>query len=239
MHIMTGTPEDAVKLVDDIHAQSELLHLSATNAGQLLMIEQSAHLGLADVKSAENAVQAAIAKYPEQHDLLASARDVYMTYGRFTNALEMIDQQLKLSPDNVELLATKGYLCIQTKDFEHAIPVFTRTLELQTNYYTAWLNRAIAFLQSDRLDEAKQDCEAYQKVMPTAYQVYFILQEIAWRKHDTNGCIRNCELYLSSSPPPEEEKIIRERLKSLKPGKEHQPPPTGETSGKSSKQQTP
>ena len=222
MHIMTGTPVDAIKLVEDIHAQAQVLGLGATNQSELLMIEASAHLAIGDLKSAEAAVQTATAKYPGHNDLLASASQVYMTYGKFTNALETIDQQLKLAPDNPDLLANKGYLCIQLKDFEQAIPPLTRALELQPTNYPALLNRAIAFLRSDQLDEAKGDYEALQKVMPAAFQIHYGLEEIAWRKHDTNGAIRNCELYLNSSPPPppEEAEKIRARLKELKARKE-------------------
>src|SRR5207245_10003060 len=41
MHIMTGTPEAAVKLVHDIHAEAQMLGVSVTNQSELLMIEAS------------------------------------------------------------------------------------------------------------------------------------------------------------------------------------------------------
>jgi tetratricopeptide (TPR) repeat protein len=68
------------------------------------------------------------------------------------------------------------------------------------------------------LDESQQDYETLQKAAPSAYQVYYGLGEIAYRRKDTNGAIRYYELYLSNAPPNlEEAKAIRERVSKLKP----------------------
>ncbi len=80
------------------------------------------------------------------------------------------------------------------------------------------LNRAIAYLRSDKLDEARRDYEVLQKTFPTAFQVFYGLGEIAYRKSETNAAVRNYELYLANSPPPEEAKVISARLKQLKAG---------------------
>jgi tetratricopeptide (TPR) repeat protein len=91
-------------------------------------------------------------------------------------------------------------------------------LALETTNYTAMLNRAIAYLRSDQLDAAQRDYETLQKAVPRAYQVYYGLGEIAYRRKDTNGVVRNYELYLSNAPPNlEEAKVIRERLGKLTP----------------------
>jgi tetratricopeptide (TPR) repeat protein len=220
MHIMTGTPEEAVRLINEVHADSQALGLSVTNQGELLMIEASAHLAIGDLKGAEATVQTAITKYPGHGELLASATQVYLTYGKFTNALETVDQQLKLSPDNADLLANKGYLCIQLKEFERAIAPLTRALELQTNNFSALLNLAIAFLRAERYGEAKRVYERAQKIDPTNFRIYYGLFEIACHEHDTNAAVRYAELYAANSPPPEEAKMVSERLKALKAGKE-------------------
>jgi len=48
--------------------------------------------------------------------------------------------------------------------------------------------------------------------------VYYGLGEIAYRKSETNAAVRNYEIYLANSPPPEEAKLISARLKQLKAG---------------------
>jgi hypothetical protein len=74
-------------------------------------------------------------------------------------------------------------------------------------------------LRGDRLDLAQRDYEALRKSFPTAYPVYYGLQEIAYRKKDTNAAVSYCQLYLTNAPPnTDEAKLISARLKDLKPG---------------------
>src|SRR5207302_9819814 len=121
--------------------------------------------------------------------------------------------------DHPAALRAKGYVCLQLGKFEEAIPPLTRVLAMETNnfsqeYYMALLNRAIAYLRTDRLDEAQRDAEGVQKVAPRMFQIQYILGEIAWRKHDKPAAIQHYERYLASSPDnPEEIKTASERLK--------------------------
>src|SRR5205814_2759424 len=105
------------------------------------------------------------------------------------------------------------FASLQLNAFKQAIPPLTRVLTLQSNNYPAMLNRAIAYLRSDRLDAAKQDYEVLQKALPTQYQIYYGLGEIAYRKKETNAAVRSYQLYLTNSPPDTEEaKFIKARL---------------------------
>ena len=132
-------------------------------------------------------------------------------------------RQLTLAPDNASALVNQGYAYLQLSAFELAIPPLTKALALETNnnsalHNSALLNRAIANLRSGHLDESQRDYETLQKTAPTAYPIYYGLGEIAYRRNDTNGVIRNYELYLSNAPSNlEEAKAIRERLAKLKP----------------------
>ena len=212
-------PEDALKIVDEIHANSQKLGIARSNLTELMFVESSAHLAMDDVKSSEAAVAAALKKYPGDEDLLATATQVYLNYGRYSNALDTIEEQLKISPDNPRTLINKGYACIQLQKYEEAIPPLTRLLSLETNNYSALLNRAIAYLRSGKLEAAQRDYEVLQKAFPTAFQIYYGLGEIAYQKKETNAAIRNYQLYLTNSAPnTEEAKSVKGRLKELKPG---------------------
>jgi tetratricopeptide (TPR) repeat protein len=150
--------------------------------------------------------------------LLATATQVYMKYGCYSNALTTIEQELKLAPTNMNALVNKGYACMQIGAFEQAIPPLTQVLTIDTNNHSALLNRAIACLRANKLEAAQRDYEALQKAYPTAFQIYYGLGEIAWRKHDTNTAVRNYQLYLANSQTnTAEAKIVSERLKQLKP----------------------
>ena len=215
-------PDQALKIVEEIHAQPALLPVPRTNQTELLSVEASAYLAKNDLKGAESTVEKVLARYSGDQQLLATATQVFLNYSRYSNAIMLLDKELRIDPDNLSALVTKGYACLQIGDFEQAIPPLTRVLSIETNnsevHYSALLNRAIAYLRSDQLDEAQHDYEALQKAFPTAYRVYYGLGDIAYRKKETNAAIRNYELYLNNSPTNTEERnFVSERLKELKP----------------------
>jgi tetratricopeptide (TPR) repeat protein len=219
LYILSQMPDEALKLVDQVRAQPDLLDAARTNRTELLFVGTSAHLARHDVGGAEAMVDATLRQYPGDEDLLATATQVYMRYGCFSNALTTIDQQLTLAPTDVNTLVNKGYACIQVGAFERAIAPLTRALSLETTNHSALLNRAIAYLRADKLDAAQQDYEVLQKAFPTAFQIYYGLAEVAWKRKDTNAAIRNYELYLVNAPTnTTEATLVSERLKELKPG---------------------
>ena len=88
---------------------------------------------------------------------------------------------------------------------------------MDSNNPYAILDLAIANLECNNLDEAQRRYEALQKVAPTSTRVNFGLQEIAYRKKDTNAAIRYCQLYLAKAPTNTvEAKMIAARLKELR-----------------------
>jgi tetratricopeptide (TPR) repeat protein len=218
LYILSGMPDQALKLIEEIHSQPQTLVIHRTNRTELLFVETSAYLAKNDINGAQAAVQTVLQKYPDDEDLLATAAHVYMSYGRYSNALAAIDQQLKLTPDNASTLVNKGYACIQLSAFDEAIAPLTKALALETNNSSALLNRAIAYLRAKKYDAAQRDYEALQKLFPTAFQIYFGLGEISYQKQDTNAAIRNYRLYLTNSPPNNEEaKFVIARLQELTP----------------------
>ena len=219
LYVVSLMPAEALRIIDEIHAQPDLAAAAVTNRTELLFVETSAHLGKNDPAGADAVVQASLRQYPNDMDLLATATQVYLKYGRFSNALSIIEQELILAPTNVTALINQGYACIQVGAFEKAIPALTQVLTIETNNHSALLNRAIAYLRANKLAESKDDYERLQKVFPTASQISYGLGEIAWRKRDTNAAIRNYELYLANAPTNTvEAKSVIARLMELKPG---------------------
>jgi tetratricopeptide (TPR) repeat protein len=220
LYVIARMPDDALKMLDEIHTRP----IPRTNQTDLLSVEVSARLAAQDFKGASNAVQTALDKYPSDEDLVANAAQTFMNYGLYTNALEMIDKQLKLSPDNLNALLNKGYVCLHLADYDNAIPPLSRILTLDTNalselHRTALLNRAIAHLRLSHWDEAKQDYAALQKVQPSDTRIFYGMGEIAYRTRDTNAALRNYELYLANAAKGSlEAKNVAERVKELKGG---------------------
>jgi len=219
--VLCQYPDQALKIVDDVHARAATFSLARTNVAELLSVEASAHLAKNDLPAAEATVEKVLAKYPGDEDMLGTASQVFLNYGQYSNAIGVIEKELKLYPDNVNALVTKGFAYLQLGGVQDAIPPLNKVLEIETNatevHYSALLNRAIAYLRSDKLEEARRDYEVLQKAFPTAFRVYYGLGDIAYRRQETNNAIRNYQLYLANSPTnTDEAKFVIARVKELK-----------------------
>jgi tetratricopeptide (TPR) repeat protein len=219
LYVISGMPNQALKLLNQVRSRPDLIEAARTNRTDLLFVEASAHLAQDDLQGGVAAVDTTLRQYPGDEGLLAAATQVYMKYGRYSNALTTIEQQLVISPANTNALVNKGFACIQVGAFEQAIPPLTKALAIDTNNYSALLNRAIAFLRGDKLEDAQRDYDVLQQAFPTAFQIHFGLAEIAWRRKDTNAAIRDYQLYQANAPTnTAEAKLVSERLKELQPG---------------------
>ena len=222
LYILAQKPDESLKLVREIQGRENQFGVSRTNVSELLFTEASAYLANKDGAGADEVIRSSLEKYSRDPEvltnLLATATHAYMSFGLFSNSLLTIERQLTLAPDNTGALINQGYAYLQINAFDLAIPPLTKVLTLEPTNYTAMLNRAIAYLRSGQLDASQLDYETLQKAAPTAYQIYYGLGEIAYRRNDTNGAVRNYELYLSNAPPNlAEGKAIKERLSMLKP----------------------
>ncbi len=158
-------------------------------------------------------------KAPGDPAILSTATQVYRTFQLYSNALSIIDLQLAAEPDNLVLWGDKGFVSILAGQYEQAIPPLTRVINADTNNYASRLNRAIAYLRTDRLDDSRADYEILQKAHPTDFRLYYGLAEIAWKTKDNKTALRNYELYLSNANTnTAEAKIVMERVQKLKSG---------------------
>ena len=158
-----------------------------------------------------------ISRHPADNDLLTAAAQFYVMHGFYTNALAVIEHKLKTSPDDPPWLYGLGFVSMQMKDYDAANAAFTRVLALQTNNFDALFNRAVARLESGKLDEARADYSRLQQNFTNSFQVAYGLGEIAWREHETNEAVRNYEIYIANANTNSAEaKTVSERLRELK-----------------------
>ncbi|HLH56813.1 MAG TPA: tetratricopeptide repeat protein [Verrucomicrobiae bacterium] len=225
IYFFNHLPDDALKVIDSIHAANDAALASPTNTMQLLGIEASAHLAKGDLKGAESIVNRAVSRFPQEPDLLATAAKVYMDFGLYTNALQAIERQLQIRPDDPGALFSKGNACLQLNEYEKAIDPLTRVVGLETNnfskaHYLAQFMRAKAYLGLGKLGEAKQDYIALSHALPKEFPVYFDLAEIAYREKDTNAVRQYYQLYKANVPTNfvDDIKVADSRLAELKNG---------------------
>jgi tetratricopeptide (TPR) repeat protein len=221
-------PDEALKVIGQIHAHSDSLAGLRANLPYLLSTEASAHLFKGDLPAAEALIDTTLKQHPNDDNLLLAAAQTYKNFGRYSNELAQIDRLLEMHPENRSLLLEKGTACVQLSDFNNAIHLLTRVVNLETNenapgrdYYEALHYRAFSYFKTGRWDAAQKDYEMLQKAFPTgpaAYKIYSGLAEVALGKGDTNAAIRSyhqCLANLQTNSPAAE--TVRKRLAELKP----------------------
>ena len=221
--LMVRKTDRALKFSTEILQQPEGLDNTNTNRTDALCLKARAYFVRNEPQQAVALLEAAIQRAPADEYLLASAIIIFSENARFTNALAVVERQLKLQPESQSALMNKGFLDIQVNNFPDAIGAMTQLLTI-TNRPDALLNRAIAYLRSEQLDPAQKDYEALLKIYPEARQIYFGLGEIAFRRKDTPTAIQRYQSYLSNAVPgAAETRFVENRLKELRGAKSAKP----------------
>jgi tetratricopeptide (TPR) repeat protein len=218
IYLMSSLPQRALEVLREPLAQPEKFSLVETNETQLRLLAAAAYLQETNYARGAELLNAEMALHPDNNELFAAAAQAYLVRGLFTNALGVIDRKLKAAPDDLDWLYSRGYVFIQLKNYDAAIAALSRVLAVQTNNDNARFNRAIANLDSGRLDAARADYLRLQQSFTNAFQVAYGLGEIAWRQHDTNEAVRNYKIYLgaNANTNSDEFQTVRERYRELK-----------------------
>lgn len=178
-------PDRALDIATKIHADADLQPLGPKERADVAYLEAEAWLAKNDHAKAVGVLQSLLNSQPEDPALLDRTKVAFAQLGSFTNAARIVDQQLRLTPDNQQALLDKGVLGMQAGELSNAIPVFTRLLSL-TNAYAGRMYRAQAYLMAGQLEAAEADYREALRTAPTASDPYFGLAQIALRKRDTN-----------------------------------------------------
>jgi tetratricopeptide (TPR) repeat protein len=212
-------PDYTLKVAADIHADPALRSLGPENEVELGLLEARAWLAKTNRPMAQGIIYALLGTHPGDARVLERAVATFTACQSYSDALRIVDRQLQIAPDDPVALANKGNLCVLTGDFSNAIPPLTLSLSV-TNTYGARLNRAIAWLRTDRRDAAQADFQALLEAYPAAYSACSGLVGTALQMRDTNTAIRYCEQYLAKAEADTDEaKAVAARLKSLRQGR--------------------
>jgi tetratricopeptide (TPR) repeat protein len=186
----------------------------------LLEAEAWAHAYKNDIATTEKLLREAREKFPKQTTAWATQLEIYDRLGRIKEATDLLNQQLKSQPTNVIALVNYASLLIRAKQSSNAIPYLDRALQLNPKMEQALFNRALAYLESSRLDAALSDYRNLELMMnPPSHDVYYGLGEIYFRKKNRNKAEEYFEKYLKSAPRGlPERRLVEERLKTIENG---------------------
>jgi tetratricopeptide (TPR) repeat protein len=199
---------------------------------ELARIEAFAQYARDNFPGAEKILQRTVERFPEHGASYSALSQLYIIYAnklraqtnlvaagaQLTNALHVIESQLKAQPANPAAHFQRGTLLISLNDYETAATAFTKVLELQKDNSTALLNRAIVRLHSNRLDDAERDYQELLRQLTPNYRVYYGLGEIAYRRKNWRAAAAHYKDYLryAQDSAGEEISFVRARLAELK-----------------------
>jgi tetratricopeptide (TPR) repeat protein len=188
------------------------------DARQLNMLLSAAYFQKNDLANGARLLEMETSRYPTNQVLLRTIGQIFMNRGMYSNALPVAEMQLRLTPDDPSFLLTVGFLHNQLKQYDKAIATLNRALAIQKEDAAAQFQLANAYYGAGNLDAARTNYEMLQQSRTNAPQLAFNLEEIAWRRHDTNEAIRNIEIYLANAPTNSPQgQLMASRLRQLKP----------------------
>jgi tetratricopeptide (TPR) repeat protein len=221
LYDLAHRPDQALEVLGEPLDHPAKFSLDENNSTELNIVAAAAYIQKTNLMHGVALVEKEIARHPDDDNLLSAAAQLYINQGLLTNALKVIKIKVDLSPGAPAWLFKQGYVYMRLTDYDHAIASLTQVLTLQTNNYDALFNRAVANLNTGRLDAARADYQRLQNAYPAAFQIAYGLADIAWRQHDTNTAMQNYNVYLANAPTNMAEyKMISERMAGLN-GRSH------------------
>jgi tetratricopeptide (TPR) repeat protein len=221
LHVMAGLPDLALQRAAAFRARFGAAGLSEDDELELLRAEAWAYVSKNELPAAERILTAAQAKYPRQSTPWDTQADIYMRLGRVTNAIETLEKQLRLQPDNPQALVKYGGILIGTTNSNNALIQLDHALRLSPNNEAALWNRALANFSLERLDAAQRDFQSILDVAKSSYRILALyeLAEVHFRKKNRKESLRYYKEFLKAAAPGAPQiPVTRERIKLLESG---------------------
>jgi len=228
VYVLAGQPDRALTLISTIQTRTKDPFIELELARIAAMAQFNKDKFDAARKILEEAIQnhpqldggysALIQLHIQQALKLRGATNGFGANKQFTNAIQVVDAQIRKQPQNAGAYFNRGNLHLFVADLDEAIRDYTKVLQLHKDNQAALLNRAIANLQANRLDDAQRDYrDLLLRFTATDFKVYYGLGEIAYRRKDWPAAREYYQKYLLYAPAASEEtKPIRDRLEELK-----------------------
>ncbi|MGI8470161.1 MAG: tetratricopeptide repeat protein [Pyrinomonadaceae bacterium] len=156
-----GRTADALKILDN---------LDSANA-EVAALRNS--LSINDSQDAA-ALEKQLEKEPKNADILSRLCNL----SRVSNPQQALDycrRAAEIEPNNLNHIIAYGAALVQAKQFENAISLFGKVLQIAPDNYTARANLATALFESRRYQDAKTEYEWIAKAKPDLAITYYLL----------------------------------------------------------------
>ena len=168
-------------LYPEVIRLGELYRDVAANKNEVYQFIAKAHLAKQDTVGALPILEAGTRLFPETTFYFGSMISIYQAQGRYQEAVTLIDQALKVAPDNPNLLVLRGNIYFLAQDWAHAVEVYRQILRQSPDNYDAlfnlgqvYYNQAVSILANpltSRLEEKKAK-EYFRQSLPHLEAAY-------------------------------------------------------------------
>jgi tetratricopeptide (TPR) repeat protein len=196
-----GLQDFARALAATEQAQASAPPQDAGGLAELMTCQTTALQGLGRTNEAAACLETFLRQYHDRREVLSAAADVLEQNRQYRKELSVIDALLARDPNDVSLLAQKGWCELHSAKFDSAVATLSRVLSLEPSNAEARLHRAIALFSAGKLDAARADYQELLKREAYAQSARFGLAAIARRRQDTNAAIEFYQQFLSNSVP--------------------------------------
>lgn len=127
---------------------------------------------------AECAYLSIIRQYPESHDTKFALSQLYQNSGRFSQALDFLDQVIESDPNHFMAYNNKGNVLKSLKKIDEAIDCYKKSLSINTGYSVALTNLCLILNEQEQLDEALKYGHQALEAAPTSVTAYTLIHQI-------------------------------------------------------------
>ena len=194
------SPDKALEVASEIRAQKNSRPLSSTNLVELDRIEAMAHFSKGDFETAERTLLNARQRHPHNETLFDTLIQVYVRANRLTNALAVVDEELKRKPDQIAALLNRAYLCLRLVSYDQANAAVAAVLKKDPDNVQALLDRAAICIQTKSYQDALEPLNQVLKLQPNN-EVALMNRSIAYLQSDQlDAAQRDYEVLQKRSP---------------------------------------
>ena len=101
----------------------------------------------------------------------------------------------------------------ENNDFEKSIVLYTKAIDADPNYASAYFNRALSYAIINKYKEATRDAEKVMSIEPESFDAPYVMGIISEYQQDYTGAKEWYELSLKRNPNYEQAKARMEQLK--------------------------
>ncbi len=109
---------------------------------------------------------------------------------------------------------TKAGAAFEENKFEESIELYSRAIDIDPNYSSAYFNRALSYAILNKYQEAERDAETVMDIEPDSYDAPYVMGIVAEYQQDYEGAKEWYEKSLAKNPKYEQARARLEQLKT-------------------------